>query len=94
MKSLPLIFLFALGCSRSPETKTDMGVAPPDTGSDYDCSDVGDSCIAQACQACVDACGTSCGMMDIYPMEYSCSEGYWTVYDFCPDWSYEDSGLD
>ena len=94
MKPWPLIFLLAAACTRSPETKTDMGVAPDDTGSSYDCSDISDDCIEQACQACVDACESGCNSMDIYPMEYSCSEGYWTVYDFCPDWSYEDSGID
>ena len=93
MRLLSVIFL-AIACSRGPDIKENVGVAPPDTGSDYDCSGVDDDCIAQACEACVDACGSSCGVMDIYPMEYSCSEGYWTVYDFCPEWSYEDSGLD
>ena len=59
-----------------------------------DCTQESDDlCLQDACQACVDACGADCEVMDIYPMEYSCPGGdIWDVYDVCPDWG-GDSGL-
>lgn len=77
-----------------PTTTTETGTT--ETGFDgFDCSLQEDPCFEQMCQACVDACGTDCVSLDIYPSEYSCDsgEGYWDVWDFCPDWSiYSETG--
>jgi hypothetical protein len=86
------VHLFLSACSSGPETKKDMGVAPKDSGPDYGCDSIGDECIEMACSACVESCGVECETMDSYPMQYACESEGWTVYDFCPDWTPEDSG--
>jgi len=93
MHRVLLLFLVTSGCSRDLSGKKDEGVSPDDTSSTTSalCNSIDDDCIREACEACVDACAEECTSLDIYPMEYDCSEGYWTVYDFCPDWKYSDT---
>ncbi len=66
-------------------------VDPPDTR----CDDVAmrnpdgsvDACDLAACEACDDACGRSCAILESYPPQYACEgDGSWSVYDECPDW--------
>ena len=46
-----------------------------------------DPCDVSACEACVDACGGRCVILESYPPQYSCGAGgSWSVYDFCPEW--------
>lgn len=60
-----------------------------------DCADIAirdvdgtpDGCDVAACDACADACGGRCMVLESYPPQYSCGGESWTVYDFCPDWS-------
>lgn len=82
MRALFLVLL--VGCPGGDDTAT------------FDCESIAittadgapDPCDVDACQACVDACGSDCMVLESYPPQYSCgSEGRWTVYDFCPDWS-------
>lgn len=62
----------------------------------FDCGEVAisttggaaDDCDLQACQACVDACGGDCVVLESFPPQYSCgADGSWSVYDFCEDWT-------
>jgi len=92
MKIPSLLFILLVACSRGPEVKKDIGVAGGDTGIDFDCDSQGDDCIEQACEACVESCGADCSVQESYPPQYSCPDGSWTVYDFCPDWEFTDSG--
>ena len=86
-----ILLMVAVGCSRGLGVEKDIGVASGDSGESDLCNSIDDACIQEACEACVESCGTECYSMDIYPMEYSCSDGHWTVYDVCPDWSFGDT---
>ena len=87
-----LVSFFVVGCSRDLGIDKDVGVAPGDTAAIYDCSDLLDSCEKEACEACVDRCGTGCEVAEVSPMEFGCSDRQWTVYEFCPEWSEDDTG--
>ena len=82
-----VLFVLILGWGCGDDAPEHTG----ETGSSFDClSESSDSCIQQACQACVDACGGSCSVDDIYPPQYSCpGADYFLVEDFCPDWTPE-----
>ena len=65
----------------------------PDEGLDCDQAalhtedGVVDACDRQACQACVDECGSGCAVLESYPPQYACQEQHtYTLYDFCPGW--------
>ncbi len=45
-----------------------------------------DDCDLAACEACFDACGDACAVLESFPPQYACEEGSWSVYDACPDW--------
>jgi hypothetical protein len=50
-----------------------------------------DGCDVDACDACTDACPTSCQIFESYPPQYACrSDGNlsFSVFDFCPDWTH------
>lgn len=66
-----------------------------DTSATLDCAAVAiltsegtaDPCDVEACEICVETCGTLCAVMETYPPLYSCdSERTWDVYDFCDAW--------
>jgi hypothetical protein len=51
-----------------------------------------DPCDVAACQACVDACGAECVVLDSYPPQYSCDGSQsFDVYDACPDWTFPEA---
>lgn len=60
----------------------------PDNGtSTVDCAaEAIDECDEGACDACVDACGSTCASDTEYPPNWSCDQGSWSAYDECPDW--------
>ncbi len=71
------------------------GGASKDPGDGLDCDRAAlhtedgevDTCDRQACQACVDECGSNCAVLESYPPQYACAEQHtYTVYDFCPGW--------
>lgn len=64
-------------------------------GAGFDCEEVAipdadgnpDPCDVQACEACTDACGDGCMILESYPPQWACEDASFTVYDFCPDWT-------
>lgn len=65
------------------------------TPSESDCEDIAitnadgevDACDLQACEACADACGEPCAVLESYPPQYACEDGStFTASDECPDW--------
>jgi len=88
-----VVFLvLCTSCSRDLGIEKDVGVAKADTASLYDCQGLIDSCEKEACEACVEECSSECEAIEVSPMEFSCSDRQWKVYDVCPDWSEEDTG--
>ena len=60
-----------------------------DTQLDAWCAGYSDACTQQACEACTDACGSDCVVLESYPEQWACPDQSWDVYDFCPDWTPE-----
>lgn len=42
-----------------------------------------DPCELQACQACVDACGSECAIFETGEVTYECPDDSWTASDIC-----------
>ena len=94
MRILPVLLLAS--CTlRMPSGVPAVAGPPP-----FDCEKVAledglgdpDPCDVDACQACVDACGADCAVLESYPPQYSCDgTNAWTVRDFCPDWTFPEA---
>ncbi len=82
---LPWLAILLVGCASTEEkVKGCDGVTAIqfclDEGESY-----GDSCgcVAEACQACQDACGDKCESVDMYPGYYDCPDEQYYPVDYC-----------
>lgn len=78
-------------------TLTGCVFEPADSGCEdlaiHDADGNVDDCDLAACEACAEACGAPCAILESFPPQYSCDAGgSWTVYDECPDWEPPDTG--